>query len=113
MLCYIDLKPQVHYDYHEYDDYGGYDDYGDYNGDVIAGKSMEAYQERDVILSDVVPPQTDPDMSSADPRPSLTPARASPAADYLPAYWVTVLVTMMTISMMVNMVTVLAIMTVM
>ena len=48
---------------------------------------MEEYQECDVILSDVVPPQTDPDESStecdpADPRPSLPCARAIPAADY-------------------------------
>ena len=53
-----------YHDYHEYDDYGGYDDCGDYDGGVIAGvTSTEEYQECDVILSDVVPPQTDPDVS--------------------------------------------------
>ena len=51
---------------------------------------MEEYQERDVILSDVVTPQTDPAESStkrdpADPRPSLLCTRAIPAADYPPA----------------------------
>ena len=36
------------------------------DGDVTAGvTSMEEYKERDVVLSDVVLPQTDPDESSA------------------------------------------------
>ena len=75
-----------YYDYDEYDDYGGYDDCGDNDGDVITGvTSMEEYQERDVILSDIVPPQTDPDGSStergpADPRPSLPCDSAIPIA---------------------------------
>ena len=76
--CHIyDPEYDDYDDYHEYDDYGGYDDSGDYCGDVIASvTSMEEYQERDVILSNVVPPQTDPDRSStkrgpAAPRPSL------------------------------------------
>ena len=64
-----------YHDYHEYDDYGGYDDCGDYGGDydgdvIISVTSMEEYQECDVILSDVVPPQTDPDMSSAERVPA-------------------------------------------
>ena len=51
---------------------------------------MEEYQERDVVLSDVVPPQTDPDKSSAerDPanlRPSLPCSRTIPAAECPPA----------------------------
>ena len=74
------------HDYHEYDDYDNYDDYGDCDGDVIANVASMEYRERDVILSDVVPPQTDPDGSSAEhgtvgPRPSLPCARAVPAAD--------------------------------
>ena len=50
-----------------FDDYDNYDDYGDYDGDVIASvTSMEEYQERDVILSDVVLPQTDWDELSTE-----------------------------------------------
>ena len=42
-----------------------YDNYGDYDDDVIAGvTSMEEYQERDVMLSDVIPPHTNLDESS-------------------------------------------------
>ena len=48
-----------------FDDYDNYDDYGDYDDDVIAGvTSMEEYQERDVMLSDVIPPHTNLDESS-------------------------------------------------
>ena len=51
--------------------------------------STDEYQERDVLLSVVVPPQTAPDVSSAEhvpanPRPSLPCARAIPAANYPP-----------------------------
>ena len=51
--------------------------------------STEEYRDRHVIQSDVVPPQTDPDVLSAervpaDLRPSLPCARAIPAADYPP-----------------------------
>ena len=60
-----------------YDDYDNYVAYGDYDGVVIAGEGMKEYQEHDVILSDIVPPQTIPDESSterdpANPRPSLS-----------------------------------------
>ena len=52
-----DLEYDDYHDHHEYDDYVNYDDHGDYDGDVIAGvTSMEEYHERDVILSNVVPP---------------------------------------------------------
>ena len=52
---------------------------GDYYGDVIAGvTSLEEYQERDIILSDVAPPQTNPDKSSTEFNPPIRdpPGRA-------------------------------------
>ena len=51
-----------YHDHHEYDDYGGPDDWGTYD--------MEEYQERDVMLSDVVPPQTDPNVLSVERVPA-------------------------------------------
>ena len=70
-----------YYDPREYDDDGVSDD-GTY---VIA-----EYQERDVLLSDVVPPRTDPNMSSAervpvDLHPFLPCACEIPATDCHPA----------------------------
>ena len=88
---YVDDYDDYHYDCQyddcpDYYDYDDSDDYGDYNGDVIVGVIfLEEYQERDVILSDAVLPQTNPYESSADPRPSLPCARTIMAADYPPA----------------------------
>ena len=78
----------VRSDYDEnYDDYHYdclYDDRPDYY--ELDDCHTEEYQERDALPSDVVPPRTTPDVSSAErvpvnPRPSLPCAREIPTAD--------------------------------